>query len=94
MDLAIGVAVGSSMQIALLILPLVVVIGWIIGNDGMTLEFDGFLLTVVFVAVLLVNYLIGDGRSHWLEGVMLMLLYVIIAVAAYLYPADAASVVG
>lgn len=93
MDLAIGVAVGSSMQIALLILPLVVIIGWIIGNDQMTLEFDGFLLTLVFVAVLLVNYLIGDGRSHWLEGVMLMMLYVIIAVAAYLYPADP-SVVG
>lgn len=60
----------------------------------MTLEFDGFLLVVVFVAVLLVNYLIGDGRSHWLEGMMLMTLYISIAVAAYLYPASAASVAG
>lgn len=88
MDLSIGVAVGSSMQIALLVLPLIVIIGWIAGIDDMTLEFDGFLLAVVFVAVLLVNYLIGDGRSHWLEGVMLIALYIIIAVAAYLYPAD------
>ncbi|KIW99909.1 calcium/proton exchanger [Rhinocladiella mackenziei CBS 650.93] len=87
MDLAIGVAVGSSMQIALLVLPLVVVLGWIIGKDDMTLFFDGFQIAVLFVAVLLVNYLIADGRSHWLEGVLLIILYIIIAVAAWFYPA-------
>ncbi|EXJ94131.1 hypothetical protein A1O1_02524 [Capronia coronata CBS 617.96] len=86
MDLAIGVAVGSSMQIALLVLPLVVVLGWIIGKDDMTLFFDGFQIAVLFVAVLLVNYLIQDGKSHWLEGVLLMILYIIIAVAAWFYP--------
>jgi len=76
MDLAIGVAVGSSMQIALLVLPLSVVIGWIIKAD-MTLVFDDFQIAVLFVAVILVNYLIGDGKSHWLEGVLLMSLYLI-----------------
>jgi len=86
MDLAIGVAVGSSMQIALLVLPFVVVLGWIIGKDDMTLYFDGFQIAVLFVAVLLVNYLIQDGKSHWLEGVLLMTLYIIIAVAAWFYP--------
>lgn len=86
MDLAIGVAVGSSMQIALLVLPLVVVLGWIIGKDDMTLFFDGFQIAVLFVAVLLVNYLIQDGKSHWLEGILLMILYIIIAVAAWFYP--------
>ncbi|EFE29645.1 membrane bound cation transporter, putative [Trichophyton benhamiae CBS 112371] len=88
MDLSIGVAVGSSMQIALLVLPLLVVIGWIagysiIGKDDMTLYFDGFQVTVLFVTVLLVNYLIQDGKSHWLEGVQLMTLYIIISVAAW-----------
>jgi Ca2+:H+ antiporter len=86
MDLAIGVAVGSSMQIALLVLPFTVVLGWIIGNDKtshMTLLFDGFQIAVLFVAVLLVNYLIQDGESHWLEGVLLQVLYLIIAVAAW-----------
>ena len=73
MDLAIGVAVGSSMQIALLVLPLTVVLGWIIGED-MSLLFDGYQIAVLFVAVLLVNYLIQDGKSHWLEGVLLMIL--------------------
>jgi Ca2+:H+ antiporter len=86
MDLAIGVAIGSSLQIALLVLPFVVVLGWIIGKDNMTLFFDGFQIAVLFVAVILVNYLIQDGKSHWLEGVLLMILYIIIAVAAWFYP--------
>ena len=82
-DLAIGVAVGSSMQIALLVLPLSVVIGWIVGAakgpayEPMTLNFDGFVIAVLFVSVLLVNYLISDGKSHWLEGVMLMTTYIV-----------------
>lgn len=91
MDLAIGVAVGSSMQIALLVLPLVVVIGWMAGKTGMTLYFDGFQLAMLFVAILLVNYLIQDGKSHWLEGLLLMMLYIIIAVAAWFYPTSAAA---
>ncbi|KAF4549059.1 Vacuolar calcium ion transporter-like protein 1 [Elsinoe fawcettii] len=90
MDLAIGVAVGSSQQIALLVLPLMVVIGWCgLGQpDDMTLVFDGFQIGVLFIAVLLVNYLIQDGESHWLEGVLLMATYLIIAVTAFFYPVD------
>ncbi|KAJ5179857.1 hypothetical protein N7492_003067 [Penicillium capsulatum] len=85
MDLAIGVAVGSSMQIALLVLPLIVVLGWIIGIDKMTLDFDAFQVILLFVSVLLVNYLIADGKSHWLEGVLLMMMYLIIALAAWFF---------
>jgi Ca2+:H+ antiporter len=88
MDLAIGVAVGSSMQIALLVLPLMVILGWIIHAD-MTLVFDDFQIVLLLVAVFLVNYLIGDGKSHWLEGVSLMALYLLIAVAAWFYPLKA-----
>lgn len=96
MDLSIGVAVGSSLQIALLVLPISVVIGWIIGpvtpsgglepEGPMTLNFDGFIIAILFVTILLVNFLIGDGKSHWLEGVMLIMTYIIIAVAAWFYP--------
>ena len=49
----------------------------------MNLAFDVFQVVVMFVSVLLVNYLIGDGKSHWLEGKLLMCLYVIIAVCAW-----------
>ncbi|KAI1306914.1 Sodium/calcium exchanger protein-domain-containing protein [Xylaria venustula] len=83
MDLAIGVAIGSSMQVALFLIPVLVIIGWGIGNNEMTLAFDTFQVVTLFVAVLLVNYLIGDGKSHWLEGVQLIALYVIIAVCAF-----------
>lgn len=83
MDLAIGVAVGSSMQVSLFLIPLLVIIGWGMGLDDMNLAFDTFQIVVLFVSVLLVNYLIGDGESHWLEGVLLICLYIIIAVCAW-----------
>ncbi|KAL2023388.1 hypothetical protein VTK56DRAFT_2745 [Thermocarpiscus australiensis] len=86
MDLAIGVAIGSSMQVALFIIPLLVIIGWGMGMDSMSLSFDPFQVAVLFVAVLLVNYLIADGKSHWLEGMLLMCLYCIIAVCSWWYP--------
>ncbi|KAK6362379.1 hypothetical protein TWF730_006069 [Orbilia blumenaviensis] len=89
MDLAIGVAVGSSMQIALLVIPFIVVLGWIMGIDEMTLYFDGFQVVLLLVSVLLVNYLIQDGKSNFLEGTLLIATYVIIAVAAWYFPGAA-----
>jgi Ca2+:H+ antiporter len=83
MDLAIGVTVGSSMQIALLVIPFSIILGWILGNDDMNLSFDGFQIVVLFVSILLVNYLISDGKSNWLEGVLLQGLYLIIAVTSW-----------
>src|SRR3569833_66372 len=83
MDLAIGVAVGSSMQVALFLIPLLVVIGWGMHMDKMSLSFDIFQVAVLFVAVLLVIYLIADGKSHWLEGMLLKCLYCIIAVCSW-----------
>ncbi|SMR58596.1 unnamed protein product [Zymoseptoria tritici ST99CH_1E4] len=95
MDLAIGVAVGSSLQIALLVLPLMIMLNWWgVGDAVLTLNFDGFLVVVLVLSIWLVNYLINDGKSHWLEGVMLMLLYTIIAVAAFFYPANKEDLVG
>ncbi|PHH68562.1 hypothetical protein CDD82_474 [Ophiocordyceps australis] len=89
MDLAIGVAIGSSMQVSLFLIPLLVVIGWGMGKDEMNLSFDSFQMAVMFVAVLLTNYLIGDGKSHWLEGFLLICLYAIIAVCSFYYPDSA-----
>ncbi|KAL1953893.1 hypothetical protein VTO42DRAFT_2045 [Malbranchea cinnamomea] len=86
MDLAINVSLGTAIQVSMLVLPLVVIIGWIAGKDEMTLLFDGFQITVAFVSVFLLNFLIQDGRSNWLEGLLLILLYTIIATAAWFYP--------
>ncbi|CAO3616199.1 unnamed protein product [Cunninghamella echinulata] len=89
MDLALGVAVGSSMQIALLVTPIMVIIGWGI-NVEMSLYFNIYETAVLFIAVVMVNYLIMDGKSNWLEGLMLFAIYIIIAISFYYYP-DSAS---
>lgn len=85
MDLAIGVAVGSSIQIALLLTPLVVILGWIIDRD-MTLYFTLFETVCLFVSAFIVNFLVLDGRSNYLEGALLCCTYVIIALVAFYYP--------
>lgn len=92
MDLAIGVALGSSMQIALFVTPFLVILGWIIGQP-MTLRFETFETVVFFLSVLVVNYLIQDGKSNYLEGCMCLGTYIIIAVAFFVYPEDEASLV-
>jgi len=94
MDLAIGVAVGSSIQIALFITPLVVIIGWGLDRQ-MTLYFTLFETVCLFVSAFITNFLVLDGRSNYLEGALLMSTYVIIAVVAFFYPKpDDASVWG
>ncbi|OIW34644.1 calcium/proton exchanger [Coniochaeta ligniaria NRRL 30616] len=94
MDLAIGVALGSSIQIALFVTPLVVILGWIM-NKEMSLYFTLFETVTMFVSAFIVNFLVLDGRSNYLEGALLCSAYVIIAVAAFFYPdADSANLLG
>jgi len=90
MDLALGVAIGSSMQIALLVTPFLVILGWIIGVE-MTLRFETFETVVFFLSVLVVTYVIQDGKSNYLEGAMLIGLYIIIGLAFLVYPDDASD---
>ncbi len=85
MDLAIGVAVGSSIQIALFVTPVIVLLGWILAKD-MSLYFTLFETISLFVSAFIVNFLVLDGRSNYLEGALLIAAYVIIALAAFFYP--------
>ncbi|RFU34793.1 hypothetical protein B7463_g1586, partial [Scytalidium lignicola] len=85
MDLAIGVAVGSSIQIALFVTPFIVLLGWCMGKE-MSLYFTLFETVSLFVSAFIVNFLVLDGRSNYLEGSLLCAAYVIIAVAAFFYP--------
>jgi len=87
MDLAIGVAVGSSIQIALFVTPFVVLLGWCMSKE-MSLYFTLFETVSLFVSAFIVNFLVLDGRSNYLEGSLLCAAYIIIAVAAYFYPAE------
>lgn len=85
MDLSISVAVGSSLQIALFVTPLLVLIGWIVGQP-MDLNFNTLELLAVVVAVLITNSISADGRSNWLEGVLLMAAYAILGLTFYAQP--------
>lgn len=85
MDLAIGVAVGSSIQIALFVTPLIVVIGWAMSKD-MSLYFTVFEFACLFVSAFIVNFLVLDGRSNYLEGALLCATYAIIGLVAFYYP--------
>ncbi|KAJ7706980.1 calcium/proton exchanger [Mycena rosella] len=80
MELTIGICVGSSIQIATFVVPLLVIVGWIAGHE-LTLFFANFETITLFVSVFLVNTLIQDGKSNYMEGLMLVSLYLVIALA-------------
>lgn len=91
MDLAIGVAIGSSLQIAIFVTPFLVILGWIMGQP-MTLHFETFETVAFFLASLVVILLIQDGKSNYLEGLLCLGMYFIIALAFYVLPDDAGTV--
>ena len=83
MDLAVNIAIGSSAQIALFAAPLLVFASFFIGPEPMPLVFNGFELGAVLVAILIANYVTQDGESNWFEGVQLLAVYVILAIAFF-----------
>ncbi|KAK0629176.1 Sodium/calcium exchanger protein-domain-containing protein [Bombardia bombarda] len=88
MDLAMGVAIGSSIQIALLVTPALVMLGWAIGQP-MTMHFETFETIAFALSVMVVTYTVQDGKSNYLEGAMLIGLYLIIALAFWASPSSA-----
>lgn len=85
MDLSLGVAIGSSTQIALLIAPLLVLVAWAMGQP-LSLHFGLFEVVALFASTLIVNFISLDGESNWLEGAMLMGAYGIIGLAFFFHP--------
>ncbi|HEY4099565.1 MAG TPA: calcium/proton exchanger [Gemmatimonadales bacterium] len=81
-ELAIQIALGSSTQVALLVAPILVLVGGVIGS-GMNLVFPGFQVGALAAAVIVSALIVLDGESHWLEGVQLLALYLMIAAAAW-----------
>ncbi|HBY80912.1 MAG TPA: calcium/proton exchanger [Cyanobacteria bacterium UBA11148] len=85
MDLSVSVAVGSSLQIALFVAPVLVIAGWFMGQP-MDLDFNPFELVAVAVSVLIANSISSDGKSNWLEGILLLAAYVVLGLAFYFHP--------
>ncbi|HZS90300.1 MAG TPA: calcium/proton exchanger [Chloroflexota bacterium] len=85
MDLSLSIALGSAAQIALFVAPVLVLIGLAIGHP-IDLLFDRFSLAGIAIAVALVNLLIHDGESTWLEGAQLLTVYLLLAAAFFIRP--------
>ncbi len=85
MDIAIGIAIGSSIQIALFVAPALVFIAYAMGHP-MTYIFAGSEVLAVTASVAIVNFIAQDGQTNWLEGVQLVAAYAIIALAFLLVP--------
>jgi len=86
MDLSLSIAVGSSLQIALFVAPVLVFISLLMGNP-LTLEFNNFELVAMMAASIIAAFVSLDGESNWLEGAMLLVVYAILALAFFFLPA-------
>jgi len=89
MDVAIGIAVGSSTQIALFVAPTLVFLSYAISPAPMDLLFTVFELVAVGIAVLTITLIAHDGETHWMEGVQLLAVYMILALGFYFLPVHA-----
>jgi Ca2+:H+ antiporter len=90
MDIALGIAAGSSTQVALLVAPLLVLLSLVIGPQpfnlatGMNLVFIPMEIVAITAAGFLFNYISHDGETNWLEGLQLVALYIILAAIFFL----------
>lgn len=84
LDISLGVAIGSSTQIAMFGIPFCVVVGWIMGCP-MDLNFQLFETATLFITVLVVAFLLQEGTSNYFKGLMLILCYVIVAASFFVH---------
>ncbi|KAF9326827.1 hypothetical protein BG006_009796 [Podila minutissima] len=82
LDKCVSLMVGSCMQIALLVTPLLVLMGWIM-DQPMTFRFTVMEVVILVGSVLIINYMISDNETNWLEGLLLLAVYLLCAIAFY-----------
>lgn len=86
MDLSIGIALGSSIQIALFVAPLLVIMSLFVGPGQLNLTFPKGLIVALLLSVILAAMVAGDGRSNWYKGVQLIMVYLILGMMLYFIP--------
>ncbi len=86
MDLALNIAIGSSIQIALFVAPVLVFASYLMPHGPMDLRFSALEVLAVVAAIAVVNLVSQDGESNWLEGAMLLAVYVVLGIAFFFLP--------
>jgi len=86
MDLAVTIAIGSAIQIALLVAPLLILLSWLIGRPMDLVLHSPLELAALIGSVLIANSVARDGESNWYEGLMLVGVYFIFAIAFFFTP--------
>ncbi|EST05688.1 Sodium/calcium exchanger membrane region [Kalmanozyma brasiliensis GHG001] len=86
MEISLGIAIGSSIQISVGMIPILCLVGWAVGQP-LTLYFETFETVILVAAVFLVNTLVQDGKSNYMEGAMLCSLYAVAALSFWVSPA-------
>ena len=86
LDLTVGIAMGSSIQIALFVAPVLVLASGFIAPKPLELAFSRPEIGTLFLGVLMAAIVAGDGRSNWYKGVQLIIVYAVIALLFYFLP--------
>ena len=86
MDAAITIAIGSSIQVALFVGPVLVLLSYVIAPEPMDLRFTTLEVVAVGISVWIMSLVAQDGESHWMEGIQLLAVYVILGMAFYWLP--------
>jgi Ca2+:H+ antiporter len=86
LDLTVGIALGSSIQIALFIAPMLVLASYFIAPQPMDFSFSRMETGSLFLGVLLGTVVCGDGQANWYKGVQLITVYAVIALMFYFIP--------
>ena len=87
LDLSVGIALGSSSQIALFVAPVLVLLSYVVGPTPMDLQFWPGAVVMVFIATITVALVTNSGHSSWFVGVLTLMVYLIFAMTLYLLPA-------
>lgn len=86
MDLSLSIAIGSSVQVALFVVPVLVLSSLFLGPATMDLAFPAGLVLMVLLSVLITGQVAGDGRSDWLKGIQLLAVYVVLGLTFFFFP--------
>ncbi len=86
LDLSVGIALGSSTQIALFVAPVLVLASYVMGPSAMDLSFWPGAVMMMFIAALTASLVTAGGRSAWFVGVLVLVVYLVFAMTLYLLP--------